>query len=50
MGPETPLTSTREIMADTVPLYQLAVPSTKLVADSNDSKGLKTQAKHPWRE
>jgi hypothetical protein len=38
IGPETPLTRIREIMADVLSLYQLAAPSTKLAADSKDSK------------
>jgi hypothetical protein len=41
MGPETPLTRIREIMADTLPLYQPAAPSTKLAANLNNSKHLK---------
>src|SRR5450755_4684284 len=38
MGPETPVTRIREIMADSFSLYQLAAPSTKPVANSKDSK------------
>src|ERR1700756_3989347 len=44
IGPETPLTRIREIMADRLSLYQLAAASTQFVANSKVSEGLKMKA------
>src|SRR5713226_431720 len=44
IGPETPLTRIREIMADRLSLYQLAAPATKFVENSKVAKRLKRKS------